>query len=446
MVIKSMKKVKIGTKLFLSYVVLIVVILLITTVSFRYLFQEYLVREARDQLQKEGLQISHMLEDRNWKGNQPPNGLLDRRRIEMAGNLISSQFIIYNQNDRAIYSNVDEDVQMEYEENKGKLFVTEEVSINDSREQIGRLVLFTKVESLEGFNRIIEQAQAFSLFVSAAVAVLLAAWMQRGITGPIRLLADHMRRFSMRKPQPPLKLKSKDEINELAETFEELTDQLRKNDFDQKEFLQNASHELKTPLMAIQGNAEGILDEVIVGEEVEHSLEVIVNETQRLKKIVQDISYLTRLETVEEAFTYEVVDMQLIMKEAVTAVKPLAYQNGLKLKYDGDYAVHVEVDADKMKQAFLNIIGNALRFASSLIEIRMRKEENQVTIEIRDDGTGFGENPERVFDRFYTGDQSGSGIGLAITKTIVEKHHGEIHAENHKKGGRVVITLPFPSG
>jgi signal transduction histidine kinase len=120
--------------------------------------------------------------------------------------------------------------------------------------------------------------------------------------------------------------------------------------------------------------------------------------------------------------------MQIIMKEAVTAVKPLAYQNGLKLKYDGNSAVHVEVDADKMKQAFLNIIWNGLRFVSSLIKIRMRKEENQVTIEIRDDGTGFGENPERVFDRFYTGDQSGSGIGLAITKTIVEKHHGEIHA------------------
>ncbi|MYL61833.1 hypothetical protein GLW07_00550 [Bacillus hwajinpoensis] len=99
-----------------------------------------------------------------------------------------------------------------------------------------------------------------------------------------------------------------------------------------------------------------------------------------------------------------------------------------------------------MKQAFLNIIGNALRFASSHIEIRMRKEESKVTVEIEDDGIGFGENPERVFDRFYTGDQAGSGIGLAITKTIVEKHHGEIYAENLKKGGRVIITLPLPPG
>ena len=441
-----MRKVKIGTKLFLSYVSLIVVILLITTVSFRYLFQEYLVREARDQLQKEGLQISRLLEDRNWKGKQPPNGLLDRRKIEMAGNLISSQFIIYSKNDSAIYANVDEDVQLEYEENKGKLFITEEVPINASREQIGRLVLFTKVESLEDFNRIIEQAQALSLFVSAAVAVLLAVWMQRGITGPIRLLADHMKGFSMRKPNPPLKLKSKDEINELAQTFEELTDQLRKNDFDQKEFLQNASHELKTPLMAIQGNAEGILDEVIVGNEVEHSLQVIVNETQRLKKIVQDLSYLTRLETVEESFTYEFVHINRILQEAMTAIKPLAYQNQLTLEYDGDPEIQARVDVDKMKQAFLNILGNALRFASSLIEIRMWKDESQVTVEIQDDGTGFGENPGRVFDRFYTGDQSGSGIGLAITKTIVEKHHGEIYAENHKKGGRVVITLPLLHG
>ncbi|WP_226655586.1 sensor histidine kinase [Pseudalkalibacillus hwajinpoensis] len=440
-----MRKVKIGTKLFLSYVALIAVILLITTISFRYLFQEYLIRETRDQLQKEGLQISHMLEDRNWKGNQPPNGLLDHRRIEMAGNLISSQFIIYNENDTAIYSNVDEEVQLDYEENKGKLFVTEQVPINASRKQIGRLVLFTKVESLEGFNRIIEQAQAVSLFVSAAVAVLLAAWMQRGITGPIRLLADHMKRFSMRKPHSPLKLKSKDEINDLAQTFEELTDQLRKNDFDQKEFLQNASHELKTPLMAIQGNAEGILDEVIVGDEVEHSLQVIVNETQRLKKIVQDISYLTRLETVEESFTYEIVDINRILQEALTVIKPLAYQNQLTLEYEDDFEIQVKVDADKIKQAFLNILGNALRFASSLIEIRIQSAENQMTIEIQDDGNGFGENPDRVFDRFYTGDQSGSGIGLAITKTIVEKHHGNIYAINHKKGGRVVITLPLPT-
>ncbi|MFK3960429.1 sensor histidine kinase [Guptibacillus hwajinpoensis] len=445
MAIKSMKKFNIGTKLFLSYIVLIVVILLITTISFQYLFQEYLVRETKEQLQKEGLQISQMLEDRKWKGENPPNGLLDRRRIEMAGNLISSQFIIYNANEKAIYSSVDEMVRIDYEENKGKLYVTEEVPISLSREQVGNIVLFTKVESLEGFNRIIQQSQTVSLLVSAAVAVLLAAIMQKGIAGPIRLLANHMREFTMRKEQPPLKLKTKDEINELAKTFQELTEQLRKNDFDQKEFLQNASHELKTPLMAIQGNAEGILDEVIVGEDVEHSLEVIVKETQRLKKIVQDISYLTRLETVDESFNYEVVDLHHVLREVITAVKPLAHQRQIEVRYDTDHAIDVKIDSDKMKQAFMNIFGNALRFASSVIEVHVHQDNRQVYIEVEDDGKGFGENPERVFERFYTGDKSGSGIGLSITKTIVEKHTGNIYAEDNKKGGRIVISLPFQS-
>ncbi|WP_169525527.1 sensor histidine kinase [Pseudalkalibacillus hwajinpoensis] len=437
-----MKKFNIGTKLFLSYLVLIAVIILITTFSFRYLFQEYLVREAGDQLHKEGLQISEMLEDKRWNGERSPGGWLDRRRIDLAGNLISSQFIIYNRDNDVIYSNVDEDVQTEYEENKGKSFVTEQVAIKRLGEQIGSVVLFTKVESLAGFNQIIQQSQTISLIASAAVAVILAAFMQKGLTGPISLLAEHMRQFSMRKKKKPLNLKTNDEINELAETFQVLSEQLYKFDLDQKEFLQNASHELKTPLMAIQGNAEGILDEVIVGDDIDASLEIIVKETQRLKKIVQDISYLTRLETIEEAFKYELIEVDDVISTALTTMRPLANKHHIKLNYNNKTSFDVKMDPDKMTQALINLIGNALRFASAFIEVRVYRNEEFVCIEIQDDGPGFGDAADRVFDRFFTGDQKGSGIGLAITKTIVEKHGGSILASDNDVGARVVISLP----
>ncbi|TKD69375.1 HAMP domain-containing histidine kinase [Pseudalkalibacillus hwajinpoensis] len=442
MVINLMKKFNIGTKLFLSYLVLIAVIILITTFSFRYLFQEYLVREAGDQLHKEGLQISEMLEDKRWNGERSPGGWLDRRRIDLAGNLISSQFIIYNRDNDVIYSNVDEDVQTEYEENKGKSFVTEQVAIKRLGEQIGSVVLFTKVESLAGFNQIIQQSQTISLIASAAVAVILAAFMQKGLTGPISLLAEHMRQFSMRKKKKPLNLKTNDEINELAETFQVLSEQLYKFDLDQKEFLQNASHELKTPLMAIQGNAEGILDEVIVGDDIDASLEIIVKETQRLKKIVQDISYLTRLETIEEAFKYELIEVDDVISTALTTMRPLANKHHIKLNYNNKTSFDVKMDPDKMTQALINLIGNALRFASAFIEVRVYRNEEFVCIEIQDDGPGFGDAADRVFDRFFTGDQKGSGIGLAITKTIVEKHGGSILASDNDVGARVVISLP----
>ncbi|MBN8209985.1 HAMP domain-containing histidine kinase [Bacillus sp. NTK071] len=437
-----MKKFNIGTKLFLSYLVLIAVILLITTFSFRYLFQEYLVREAGDQLHKEGLQISKMLEDKRWNGERSPGGWLDRRRIDLAGNLISSQFIIYNRDHNVIYANVDEDVQTEYEENKGKSFVTEQVAIKRLGEQIGSVVLFTKVESLAGFNQIIQQSQTISLIASAAVAVILAAFLQKGLTGPISLLAEHMRQFSMRKKQKPLNLKTNDEINELAETFQVLSEQLYKFDLDQKEFLQNASHELKTPLMAIQGNAEGILDEVIVGDDIDASLEIIVKETQRLKKIVQDISYLTRLETIEEAFKYELIEVDDVISAALTTMRPLANKRHIKINYNNETSFDVKMDPDKMTQALINLIGNALRFASAFIEVRVYRNEEFVCIEIQDDGPGFGDAADRVFDRFFTGDQKGSGIGLSITKTIVEKHGGSILASDNDVGARVVISLP----
>lgn len=442
MVINLMKKFNIGTKLFLSYLVLIAVILLITTFSFRYLFQEYLVREAGDQLHKEGLQISKMLEDKRWNGERSPGGWLDRRRIDLAGNLISSQFIIYNRDHNVIYANVDEDVQTEYEENKGKSFVTEQVAIKRLGEQIGSVVLFTKVESLAGFNQIIQQSQTISLIASAAVAVILAAFLQKGLTGPISLLAEHMRQFSMRKKQKPLNLKTNDEINELAETFQVLSEQLYKFDLDQKEFLQNASHELKTPLMAIQGNAEGILDEVIVGDDIDASLEIIVKETQRLKKIVQDISYLTRLETIEEAFKYELIEVDDVISAALTTMRPLANKRHIKINYNNETSFDVKMDPDKMTQALINLIGNALRFASAFIEVRVYRNEEFVCIEIQDDGPGFGDAADRVFDRFFTGDQKGSGIGLSITKTIVEKHGGSILASDNDVGARVVISLP----
>lgn len=443
MVINWMKKFNIGTKLFLSYLVLITVILLITTVSFRYLFQEYLVREAGDQLQKEGLQISEMLEDKRWNGERSPQNWLDRRRIDLAGNLISSQFIIYNRDDDVIYSNVEEEVQTEYQENKGKSFVTEQVAINRSGEQIGRVVLFTKVESLVGFNQIIQQSQTISLIASAAVAVILAAFMQRGLTRPIRLLAEHMRQFSMKKRQQPLTLQTNDEINELAETFQGLTEQLYKYDLDQKEFLQNASHELKTPLMAIQGNAEGMLDEVIVGEDIDASLEIIVKEAQRLKKIVQDLSYLTRLETVEEAFEYERIDVNEVIHDALSSVRALADKRDITIIDTYEKSFIVTMDADKMTQALINLLGNALRFATTLIEVHVYQQKEFVIIEVQDDGAGFGDVADRVFDRFFTGDQKGSGIGLSITKTIIEKHGGHILASDSDVGAKVVISLPY---
>ena len=209
----------------------------------------------------------------------------------------------------------------------------------------------------------------------------------------------------------------------------------------QKWFFQNVSHELKTPMMAVQGCAEGINTGVL--EPVEAS-RVILEENEQMSVLIEELLALSRLEAGQFKSDFHSTDVRELLYDCLRGTEHLAQQRNLRITpiFDDD-PVTVSCDEIHLRRAFTNIITNALRYAKEDIIIECRQEKGKAVIRIRDDGEGIA--PEllpHIFDRFFSTRKGGAGVGLALTKEIVSLHRGTVRASND--GGAVFeIILPI---
>jgi signal transduction histidine kinase len=434
---------KIGSKLLLTYFLLIISIFFITSLSFHFISQRYLINGTEQQLQKEAKVISQMLSKGALSRVSIQDKLVNRKLLAISERLTSSKMIVWTGNQDIIYSDLKEVSLAQLEQQSkgpGRKFVTKtvEISAKNGRTK-GYVTLIARVEDIKEINKLMRNSQLISLIISAIIALFLGVFFEKSLTKPIRLLSAHMKNYTVRGTNKEISIQTKDEIGELADSFNALSRKMKRYDEDQKVFFQNASHELKTPLMAIQGNAEGILDGVVTGEDAKHSLNVIIAESQRLKKIVESVTYLAKLESIEESFTFAEESLDRVIREAVESVEAIAEQQGIDILVDNHVTGKVRMDCEKMKRAFINLVGNAIRYAESKIVVKsFVTDGKKIIIEIKDDGAGFASGEEtKVFQRFYSGNAGGSGIGLAITKAIIEGHNGTIIAFNGQPKGAV---------
>ena len=178
--------------------------------------------------------------------------------------------------------------------------------------------------------------------------------------------------------------------------------------------------------------------ELLQGNEVDFSLDIIISETQRLKNIVDDVIYLSKIDSLDDAFIMKEVKVLTIIEESISSVSPLLKSNNIALEVNCDSSIILKCDAEKMKRVFINLLGNGSRYAKSKIVINVNDNENNLSIDVIDDGKGFEYGQEeKVFDRFYNGKKGGSGIGLALTKEIIERHKGSISAINNINFGAI---------
>lgn len=203
----------------------------------------------------------------------------------------------------------------------------------------------------------------------------------------------------------------------------------------QKEFFENASHELKTPLMSIQGYAEGLQAGIIT--EPEKATKVILNETDKMTGLVNDILSISRLESGAYKISKEPVYMQEFMSECLTSMEASIYEKHLHVSFDVA-PIPLEADRVQFEKAVRNILTNAIRYAAS--EIQVHYDGRQLVV--WDDGTPISEESlKHLFERFYTGQNGNTGIGMSLTKEIVEQHGWKIKAENTASGVQFVITF-----
>ena len=209
----------------------------------------------------------------------------------------------------------------------------------------------------------------------------------------------------------------------------------------QQTFFQNASHELKTPLMAIQGYAEGIQAGVM---DTGSAAEVILAESDRMTELVDELLDISKIDMGRQPLTLSEMDVRELLYDSIRAVEPAAAAGGIAIVPDfPEEPVMVSCDDTRQRRAVTNIMSNGVRYARSELRLTCRTEKRHATIRIQDNGDGIAEaDLPHIFDRFYMGKSGKSGIGLALTKEIIHLHKGTIRAYNGDGGAVFEITIP----
>ena len=208
----------------------------------------------------------------------------------------------------------------------------------------------------------------------------------------------------------------------------------------QQTFFQNASHELKTPLMAIQGYAEGIQAGVM---DTGGAAEVILAESDRMTELVEELLDISKIDMGRQLLAFSEMDIRELLYDGIRAVEPIA-AGGIAIVPDfPEEPVMVSCDDTRLRRAVTNILSNGVRYARSELHLTCRTDKRHVTIRIQDDGDGIAEEDlPHIFDRFYMGKNGKSGIGLALTREIIHLHKGTIRARNGDTGAVFEISIP----
>ena len=219
----------------------------------------------------------------------------------------------------------------------------------------------------------------------------------------------------------------------------------RKTEHMRREFVSNVSHELRTPLSYLQGYTEALLDGMAKdSDEKQKYLNIIHEETLRLRRLVNELLDLSRIETGQIAIDKKMISINKIIERVIKKVEPAVDKRGVKIETQYEDLPMIAADEDRIQQVILNLVDNAIRYTKSngKITIKASNSKGGIVVSIRDDGEGIPEDElPFIWDRFYKTDKSrvrdkgGTGLGLAIVKNIVELHDGKVWAKNCKKGG-----------
>ncbi|MCL2047848.1 MAG: HAMP domain-containing histidine kinase [Defluviitaleaceae bacterium] len=225
------------------------------------------------------------------------------------------------------------------------------------------------------------------------------------------------------------------EFVRLSTSMNDMSNMLKLYEDDQKKFFQNASHEMRTPLMSIKGYAEGILQGVFCKDE---AAQIILQEGQKMTELVSSLLYLSRQNEMPEIIS--LVDIKNLAYNCRERVLPIAKNRDITISISSPEGIIIETDEERLERAVINILANAIRHAKKEVHINCTHENGELKIEIKDDGDGIkpSELPH-IFKRFYKGENGNIGLGLAISQEIVRGLGGGISVRN--EGGAVFLVV-----
>lgn len=300
----------------------------------------------------------------------------------------------------------------------------------------GAVFLHSPVQEIEGAIRETYKSIWIAAVISAILSSILLFFTSKFISRPLLEMNQISREFAKGNFKKRVNIKSRDEVGQLALNFNAMADSLENLENMRRSFVANVSHELRSPLTSIRGYIQGVLDRTIPAEKSEQYLSVVLDETNRLNKLINELLDLAQIEaghfplTVDKFEINELIRRVLISQEERITVKDIE----VAIDFEEEH-YYVEADRDRIQQVLYNLIDNAIKFNpdGGTLEIRTWRYEEIVFVKIKDQGPGMAKDEIRhIWDRFYQIDKSrsfqkgGTGLGLSIVKKIIEEHGQDV--------------------
>ena len=324
-----------------------------------------------------------------------------------------------------------------------------DISITDSADSQGRVHVMAK-----------------DLFISAfviliSVALVVGLWVYRSIAVPLVKLKKATQNIKEGNLDFVLDVEGKDEFSELCQDFEEMRRRLKESteeksliEKENRELISNISHDMKTPITAVKGYVEGIMDGVAdTPEKMDRYVRTIYNKTNEMDHLINELTFYSKIDTNRIPYTFSKLNVEDYFEDCSEEVGLELETRGIELVYANyvEKDVMVIADGEQIRRVIHNIISNAIKYMDKpkgIIQIRIKDVGDFIQIEIEDNGKGIGpKDLPYIFDRFYRTDVSrnsskgGSGIGLSIVKKILEDHGGKVWATSRLGIGTIMYFV-----
>ena len=293
------------------------------------------------------------------------------------------------------------------------------------------------------------QALLLATGAAAIIALLLGGFLARSLTRPIRALTDATRAIAGGDLTQKIPVQSQDELGELTTSFNQMSADLARATQSRRQMTADIAHDLGTPLTVLGGYLEAMQEGVL--KTTPERIGVMHTEITHLQHLVRDLRTLSLADAGQMSLNRQKVEIGALLRRVVSSYQLAAEQNGIRLSVETESApLSLQIDQERMAQALGNLVSNALRYtAEGEISLWSSMRSGHAIIVVEDTGTGIAtKDLSRIFERFYRADQARnlvageSGLGLAITRSIIEAHGGEISVDSEVgRGTRFEIRL-----
>ena len=325
------------------------------------------------------------------------------------------------------------------------------ITAND--EIIGALLIHSPVE---GMNDAIKEGFRI-LFISILTALILSVFLSVALaltfTRPLNKMKNTAALLALGNYNVKTEIKQNDEIGDLAETMDMLSQRLSEADEERnrvqkqrQDFITNISHELRTPVTVIRGSLEALCDEVVTEpDQVKEYHKQMLNESKSLERLVNDLLELSRLQNTDFKIEMQELNICDVLKDSVRSASNLARKKNINIEYSFDRDVFLtKGDYGRLRQMFLTVIDNSVKFSYENSSINIIMNNNRIII--KDKGIGISdEDLPKIFDRYFSvksdENKTGTGLGLTIAKQIALRHNIELFAESQLNEGTSFVFV-----